>query len=140
MPVVPSGAARCRIVEHVNQFFTRAVRQPVGIDTQGDRRILVPQLATHVRDGRAVLQLQRCERVPHLVRSASIEFGRVEDAIERLPNVRLIVILAVGKNRRQIEAFVEEDPFCEKGLADFRIIEFRARQRATDIQKRLAQE
>jgi hypothetical protein len=74
------------------------------------------------------------------VRSASIEFGRVEDAIERLPNVRLIVILAVGKNRRQIEAFVEEDPFCEKGLADFRIIEFRARQRATDIQKRLAQE
>ena len=45
------------------------------------------------------------------------------------------IILAVGKNRRQIEAIAEEDPFRERGLADFRIVEFRASQRAEDIQK-----
>ena len=47
------------------------------------------------------------------------------------------IILAVGKDRRFIEAIVEEDPFFEHGLADFRIIEFRASQRADDIQKRI---
>src|SRR3979490_2697701 len=47
------------------------------------------------------------------------------------------IILAVGKNRRQIEAIIEEDPFFEHGLAEFRIIEFRASQRADDIQKRI---
>jgi uncharacterized protein YciI len=47
------------------------------------------------------------------------------------------IILAVGKNRRHIEAIIEEDPFVERGLADFRIIEFRASQRADDIQKRI---
>ena len=47
------------------------------------------------------------------------------------------IILAVGKNRRQIEAIIEEDPFFEHRLADFRIIEFRASQRADDIQKRI---
>ena len=47
------------------------------------------------------------------------------------------IILAVGKNRRQIEAIIEEDPFFAHGLADFRIIEFRASQRADDIQKRI---
>jgi uncharacterized protein YciI len=47
------------------------------------------------------------------------------------------IILAVGKSRRQIEAIVEEDPFHEHDLADFRIIEFRASQRADDIQNRL---
>src|SRR5687767_15996858 len=44
------------------------------------------------------------------------------------------IILAVGKNRREIEAIVEEDPFHEHGLADFRLIEFRVSQRADDIQ------
>ena len=47
------------------------------------------------------------------------------------------IILAVGKSRQQIEAIVQEDPFYAHGLADFRIIEFRASQRADDIQKRL---
>jgi uncharacterized protein YciI len=47
------------------------------------------------------------------------------------------IILAVGKTRRQVEQIVEEDPFYEHGLADFRIIEFRASQRANDIQKRI---
>jgi uncharacterized protein YciI len=47
------------------------------------------------------------------------------------------IILAVGKNRRDIEAILDEDPFRRHGLADFRIIEFRASQRANDIQKRI---
>jgi uncharacterized protein YciI len=47
------------------------------------------------------------------------------------------IILAVGKSREQIEAIIEEDPFHELGLADFRIIEFRASQRADDIQERI---
>ena len=47
------------------------------------------------------------------------------------------IILAVGKNREQIEAIVKEDPFHRHGLADFRIIEFRASQKADDIQNRI---
>jgi len=47
------------------------------------------------------------------------------------------IILAVGSNRRQIESIVKEDPFYTHGLAQFRIIEFRASQRATDIQARI---
>jgi uncharacterized protein YciI len=47
------------------------------------------------------------------------------------------IILAVGQSRTQIQTIVEEDPFYELGLADFRIIEFRASQRADDIQKRI---
>jgi uncharacterized protein YciI len=48
------------------------------------------------------------------------------------------IIIAVGKDRQQIEAIVREDPFYEHGLADFRIIEFRASQRSNDIQRRIA--
>jgi uncharacterized protein YciI len=47
------------------------------------------------------------------------------------------IILAVGTSREQIDAIVREDPFHSRGLADFRIIEFRASQRADDIQKRI---
>ena len=47
------------------------------------------------------------------------------------------IILAVGESRQQIEAIVQEDPFHKHGLADFQIIEFRASQRADDIQKRI---
>jgi uncharacterized protein YciI len=47
------------------------------------------------------------------------------------------VILAVGGSKQEIEAIVQQDPFCENGLADFRIIEFRASQHADDIQQRL---
>jgi uncharacterized protein YciI len=47
------------------------------------------------------------------------------------------IILAVGGNRQQIESIVQEDPFYTHGLAQFRIIEFRASQRATDIQARI---
>ena len=47
------------------------------------------------------------------------------------------IILAVGKTREQIQAIVEDDPFVREGLADFRIVEFRASQRAHDLPKRL---
>lgn len=47
------------------------------------------------------------------------------------------IILAVGASREEIEAIVKEDPFVGKGLADFRVIEFRVSQRADDIQQRI---
>ena len=47
------------------------------------------------------------------------------------------IILAVGKSREQIEVIAAEDPFFKQGLADVRIIEFRASQRADDIQNRI---
>jgi uncharacterized protein YciI len=47
------------------------------------------------------------------------------------------VILAVGESKAQIDAIVRTDPFVARGLADFRIIEFRASQKAKDIQARI---
>jgi uncharacterized protein YciI len=47
------------------------------------------------------------------------------------------VILALGKSREEIETITREDPFIQQGLAEFRIIEFRASQRAADIQQRI---
>ena len=47
------------------------------------------------------------------------------------------IIVAVGDSRERIEAIMREDPFCARGLAEFRIIQFRASQRADDIQARL---
>ena len=48
------------------------------------------------------------------------------------------IILAAGKSREEIEAIAREDPFCANGLAEFRVIEFRASQRADDLAARLA--
>ena len=47
------------------------------------------------------------------------------------------IIVAVGRSRREMEAIMAEDPFVGHGLADVRIIEFRASQRAKDIQQRI---
>ena len=47
------------------------------------------------------------------------------------------IILAVGESRERIEAIVREDPFWARGLADFRIVQFRASQRADDIPTRV---
>ena len=47
------------------------------------------------------------------------------------------IILAVGESRERIEAIVRDDPFCTYGLAEFRVIEFRASQRADDMPKRI---
>jgi len=44
----------------------------------------------------------------------------------------------VGDSKAAIERIIEEDPFHRHGLADFRIIEFRASQRAKDIPKHVA--
>jgi uncharacterized protein YciI len=47
------------------------------------------------------------------------------------------IIIAVGASRTEMEAIAGEDPFVRRGLAEFRVIEFRASQRAKDIQKRV---
>jgi len=47
------------------------------------------------------------------------------------------VILAIGESRERIEAIAREDPFYERGLSDFRVVEFRPSQRADDLQKLL---
>jgi uncharacterized protein YciI len=47
------------------------------------------------------------------------------------------IILALGESREEIEAIIKEDPFHEHRLADFRVIEFRASQRADDLPKRI---
>lgn len=46
------------------------------------------------------------------------------------------IIVALGESREQVEAIVREDPFHKHDLADFRIIEFRASQRADDFPER----
>jgi uncharacterized protein YciI len=48
------------------------------------------------------------------------------------------IIVAVGESRAQIDAIAREDPFCARGLADYRIVEFRASQQADDIGARMA--
>ena len=48
------------------------------------------------------------------------------------------IIVAVGESRQQIEAIAAEDPFVTHGLADARVIEFRASQRAEDVPARIA--
>ena len=48
------------------------------------------------------------------------------------------IILALAPSRAEIERIMQEDPFVKHGLADVRIIEFRASQHADDIPKRVA--
>jgi uncharacterized protein YciI len=48
------------------------------------------------------------------------------------------VIIATGADRAALEAIVREDPFVAGGLADYRLIEFRASQRADDMPARIA--
>ena len=47
------------------------------------------------------------------------------------------IIFAIGKDREEIERIAHEDPFFAKGLAEVRVVEFRASQRADDMQKRI---
>ena len=47
------------------------------------------------------------------------------------------IIVAIASSKAEIEAIAREDPFVARGLADVRVIEFRASQRASDIQKRI---
>lgn len=50
------------------------------------------------------------------------------------------IILALGENREEIEAIVEQDPFVSRGLAGFRVIEFRLSQRADSIDALLSKD
>ena len=43
------------------------------------------------------------------------------------------IIIATGGTREEIETIARQDPFVIAGLADVRVIEFRASQRAPDI-------
>jgi uncharacterized protein YciI len=43
------------------------------------------------------------------------------------------IILAVGESREEIERIMKEDPFCARGLAEARVVEFRASQKAGDL-------
>ena len=45
--------------------------------------------------------------------------------------------VAVGKSREEIESIAAEDPFVTNGLAEARVVEFRASQRAPDIDERI---
>ena len=47
------------------------------------------------------------------------------------------IILAAGRSREEIEAILREDPFCARGLATARVIQFRGSQYAEDIETRL---
>ena len=48
------------------------------------------------------------------------------------------IILATGGTREEIEALMREDPFVARGLAEVRVVEFRASQRARDLPERIA--
>jgi len=48
------------------------------------------------------------------------------------------IIVATGGTREEIEALMREDPFVARGLADVRVVEFRASQRAPDLTSRIA--
>jgi uncharacterized protein YciI len=50
------------------------------------------------------------------------------------------IILVVGLDRERVEALMREDPFVAQGLAELRIIEFRASQRAENIPELLDRE
>ena len=47
------------------------------------------------------------------------------------------IIIATGHDRAHIEAIVHDDPFVARGLADYRLIEFRASQLGEDLPARL---
>ena len=47
------------------------------------------------------------------------------------------IIIAAAKSRDALASIVAEDPFVARGLAEVRIVEFRASQRAHDVQSRI---
>ncbi|HJZ78659.1 MAG TPA: YciI family protein [Vicinamibacterales bacterium] len=49
------------------------------------------------------------------------------------------IIVAMGDNREEIEAIAHEDPFYARGLAEVRVIQFRASQRAEDLPARIVE-
>ena len=47
------------------------------------------------------------------------------------------IIVAIGGTREEIEALMREDPFVARGLAEVRVVEFRASQLAPDLPARI---
>ena len=47
------------------------------------------------------------------------------------------IIIALADSREQIASIMAEDPFCKHGLAEVRVIEFRASQQADDMPQRV---
>lgn len=47
------------------------------------------------------------------------------------------VILALAESPDEVAAIMAQDPFVAKGLAEVRIVEFRASQMASDLPKRV---
>lgn len=45
------------------------------------------------------------------------------------------IIIATGDDRDTMETIVREDPFVERDLAEYRIVQFRASQYADDLRK-----
>jgi uncharacterized protein YciI len=50
------------------------------------------------------------------------------------------ILIATGVERAELAELMAQDPFVARGLADVRIIEFRASQRAADVNALLAKE
>jgi uncharacterized protein YciI len=46
------------------------------------------------------------------------------------------IIVATAATRDEVDAIARQDPFCQRGIATFRIIEFRASQHAEDLPDR----
>jgi len=49
------------------------------------------------------------------------------------------IIIATAKSPDEVDAIMREDPFVARGLADFRVTEFRASQRADNLQRRITE-
>ena len=49
------------------------------------------------------------------------------------------IIVALGGDREEIETIAHEDPFYTHGLADVRVVQFRASQRADDLPTRVGE-
>ncbi|HMF95041.1 MAG TPA: YciI family protein [Vicinamibacterales bacterium] len=49
------------------------------------------------------------------------------------------IIVALGDDREAIETIAHEDPFYTRGLADVRVVQFRASQRAEDLPQRIGE-
>jgi uncharacterized protein YciI len=47
------------------------------------------------------------------------------------------IIIALANSKDELEAIVRDDPFVSRGLADVRLIEFRASQVADDMPARI---
>jgi len=49
------------------------------------------------------------------------------------------IIITTGESRAEVERIAAEDPFCTRGVATTRVVEFRVSQKADDIETRMAE-